>query len=41
MTEHGPEFERANVRLGLVLFGVFVVLFAGTFVVALVYLALD
>ena len=41
MSEHGPEFERGNVRLGLALFGVFVVLFAGTVVVALVYLALD
>jgi hypothetical protein len=41
MTEHGPEHERGNLRLGLALFGVFVLLFAGTFVVALVYLALD
>jgi hypothetical protein len=32
---------RRNVRFGLALFGLFALLFAGTFVVALVYLALD
>ena len=36
-----PELARKNVLLGLALFGVFVLLFAGTFAVALVYLALD
>jgi hypothetical protein len=34
-----PELARRNVALGLALFGVFVVLFAGTVVVALIYLA--
>jgi hypothetical protein len=36
-----PELERRNVRLGLLLFGVFVLLFAGTIGVAFLYLALD
>ena len=38
-----PEAEaaRRNVLLGLGLFGLFVVLFGGTVVVALIYLALD
>ncbi len=36
-----PELERKNMRLGLILFGVFVVLFLGTFAVALIYLQLD
>ena len=36
-----PEIERKNARLGLILFGVFVVLFAGTIGVAFLYLALD
>jgi len=36
-----PELHRKNVRLGLFLFGLFLVLFAGTFAVALLYLALD
>jgi hypothetical protein len=36
MNEHGGG---ANMTLGLALFGLFVVLFALTFVVALVYLA--
>jgi hypothetical protein len=36
MTEHD---EGANMTLGLALFGLFAVLFALTFVVALVYLA--
>ena len=39
MTEHGPEFERENTRIGLALFGLFVVLLALTFAVAFVYLA--
>jgi hypothetical protein len=38
---HGPEFERENLRLGLMLFGLFVILFALTAVVAFLYLALD
>ncbi len=36
-----PELERKNMRFGLALFGLFVVLFVGTAVVALIYLALD
>ena len=36
-----PELERKNIRLGLLLFGVFVLLFAGTIGVAFLYLALD
>jgi hypothetical protein len=36
-----PELTRRNNRLGLALFGVFVVLFLGTVLVALVYLQLD
>lgn len=36
-----PELARRNMLLGLALFGVFLLLFAGTFVVGLVYLALD
>jgi hypothetical protein len=36
-----PELERKNFRLGLLLFGVFVLLFAGTIGVAFLYLALD
>jgi hypothetical protein len=36
MNEHG---DAGNLTLGLVLFGLFVVLFALTFVVGLVYLA--
>ena len=39
MTEHGPEFERANNRLGLALFALFAVLFVLAFAVAFVYLA--
>jgi nitrogen fixation protein FixH len=34
-----PELARRNVVLGWSLFGVFVVLFAGTVAVALIYLA--
>jgi hypothetical protein len=37
--EIDPETERRNVLFGLALFGVFVLLFAGTVVVALIYLA--
>jgi hypothetical protein len=36
-----PQLARRNVRLGWVLFGVFALLFAGTFLVALLYLQLD
>ncbi len=36
-----PELERKNLRLGLLLFGVFLALFAGTIGVAFLYLALD
>jgi len=39
MSEH--ELERKNMRLGWALFGLFVLLFALTVVVALVYLAVD
>ena len=39
MSEHGAEFERENTRIGLVLFGLFVVLVALTFAVAFIYLA--
>ena len=35
------DLERKNLRLGLALLGVFVVLFAGTVAVAFIYLALD
>jgi hypothetical protein len=36
-----PELARKNVRLGWLLFGVFWLLFAGTFVVGLLYLTFD
>lgn len=36
-----PELAQKNLLLGLALFGIFLLLFAGTFVVGLVYLALD
>jgi hypothetical protein len=36
-----PELSRRNNRLGLALFGLFVVLFVGTAVVGLLYLQLD
>jgi hypothetical protein len=36
-----PETQRKNVALGWALFGLFLLLFAGTFVVGLVYLQLD
>jgi hypothetical protein len=35
------ELSRRNVRLGLLLFGIFLLLFAGTFAVAFLYLAFD
>jgi hypothetical protein len=35
------ELARKNLRLGWLLFGIFVVLFAGTFAVAYLYLAFD
>ena len=41
MTDMTPELERKNLVLGWALFAIFVVLFAGTFAVALLYLALD
>jgi len=36
-----PELARKNVRLGWLLFGLFLVLFAGTFIVGFIYLAFD
>ncbi|RDI75670.1 hypothetical protein Gocc_0089 [Gaiella occulta] len=36
-----PELERRNMRLGWALFGLFLLLFLGTFAVALIYLQLD
>ena len=36
-----PELERKNVALGWALFGLFVLLFLGTFAIALIYLQLD
>jgi hypothetical protein len=35
------DLARRNTLMGLALFGLFVLLFAGTVVVALIYLALD
>ncbi len=35
------ELARKNVVLGLLLFGLFLLLFAGTFAVAFIYLAFD
>jgi hypothetical protein len=35
------ELERKNLRLGLALFGIFLLLFAATVVIALIYLAVD
>jgi hypothetical protein len=40
-TDPDLELARRNVRFGLALFGVFLLIFAGTILVALVYLALD
>ena len=39
--EPTPDQARANLKFGLVLFGIFVALLALTVVVAFVYLALD
>ena len=36
-----PELARRNVRLGLLLFGIFIVLLLGTVGVAFLYLAFD
>jgi hypothetical protein len=36
-----PELQRKNMRLGWALFGLFCLLVAGTFAVALIYLQLD
>jgi hypothetical protein len=36
-----PEVERKNMVLGWALFAVFLLLFAGTVLVALIYLAVD
>ncbi len=36
-----PDLSRRNNRLGLALFGLFIVLFVGTAVVGLLYLQLD
>ena len=36
-----PELARKNNRLGLALFGLFLALFLGTVLVALIYLQLD
>ena len=41
MKELTPELERKNLVLGWTLFGVFLLLFAGTIGVALLYLAFD
>lgn len=36
-----PELQRKNLKLGWAVFGLFVLLFAGTFVVSLIYIALS
>jgi hypothetical protein len=41
MTDMTPELERKNLILGWALFGIFLLLFAGTVGVALLYLYLD
>ena len=41
MTDVTPELERKNLVLGWALFGLFVLLFAGTVGIAFLYLALD
>jgi hypothetical protein len=38
---NGPELERKNMILGFALFGLFLLLFGATVVIALVYLAVD
>ena len=40
MAEHGPEFERQNTSIGLMIFGLFVVLVGLGFAVAFAYLAI-
>ena len=45
-TTHDPvdpedEVARKNVAMGLMLFGVFLLLFVGTWIVAFIYLAVD
>ena len=40
MVEHGPEFERENTKLGLALFGLFLVLLGISFAVGFIYLAI-
>ena len=45
-TTHDPvdpehEVARKNMTMGLMLFGVFLLLFAGTWIVAFIYLAVD
>jgi hypothetical protein len=37
----GTELERKNMRLGLALFGLFLLLFGATVAIAFIYLALD
>jgi hypothetical protein len=37
----GAELERKNLKLGLALFGLFLLLFGATVVIAFIYLALD
>jgi hypothetical protein len=41
VTDLTPELERKNIVLGWALFGIFVLLFAGTIGIAFLYLALD
>jgi hypothetical protein len=41
VTDMTPGLERKNLVLGWALFAIFVLLFAGTFAIALLYLALD
>jgi hypothetical protein len=41
VTDMTSELERKNLVLGWALFAIFVLLFAGTFAVALLYLILD
>jgi hypothetical protein len=36
-----PELERKNLRLGLALFGLFIVLFGAVMAAAFIYLAVD
>ena len=41
MKEMTPELERKNLVLGWILFGIFLLLFAGTVGIAFLYVALD